>query len=357
MNEIRGTSRAAAAFYLAIFIPILLIATDGVVIETKDGGGSLTPRLLITKDVNISTTTFQKTHVLFDKADATTAAELRFAEATGAGGNTVTFKAPDSIAADVVWTLPADNTTGFLKNTAGTLSWSSSASATLHSQEFTANGTFTVPSGVTEAWATCVGAGGGGGGSDGSAGGGGGGGGETKYRIRVTGLVPGNNIAITVGSGGAGGTNAFPFAGGNGGSSSFGATVAAAGGAGGFNGSGGTAGTGGNGGGTVAGGAGGTAGNAGANGIGHARGCGGGGGGGGTKAGGSAGDSAAGAAGGVGGGGGGGSSQDGAGGTGGTVFNGTAGSNYGGGGGGTASAAGATGGTGAGGIVIVEYVN
>lgn len=93
-------------------------------------------------------------------------------------------------------------------------------------QVFTASGTFTVPDGVTRVKVTVIG-GGGGGGSTGTGGalsssGGGGGGVAIKY---ITGLTPGETIAVTVGAGGAANTS--------GGTSSFGAFCSATGGTGG----------------------------------------------------------------------------------------------------------------------------
>lgn len=75
-------------------------------------------------------------------------------------------------------------------------------------QVFTANGTFTIPTGVTAVKVTVVGGGGGGsrtfsGGSQ-RANGGGGGGAAIKF---LTGLTPGNTLTVTRGAGGAGGTN------------------------------------------------------------------------------------------------------------------------------------------------------
>lgn len=64
-------------------------------------------------------------------------------------------------------------------------------------QTFTANGTFTIPTGITAIKVTVVGGGGNGGGSGYILGSGGGGGGAAiKY---FTGLTPGNTIAVTVG--------------------------------------------------------------------------------------------------------------------------------------------------------------
>jgi hypothetical protein len=74
------------------------------------------------------------TSVLLDStciACTQTAAELRFEERTGACSNYVGFKAPDSVAANVIWTLPAaDGSCGQVLTTCGccNLSWSSVSS-------------------------------------------------------------------------------------------------------------------------------------------------------------------------------------------------------------------------------------
>lgn len=96
------------------------------------------------------------------------------------------------------------------------------ASATLSSYVgtratvYTGNATFTIPTGITQLKVTVVGAGGGGGGSTGgTAAGGGSGGTAIKW---LTGLTPGNTLAVTVGTAGTAGA-ATPTAGGNGGNS------------------------------------------------------------------------------------------------------------------------------------------
>lgn len=97
-------------------------------------------------------------------------------------------------------------------------------------QVFTTSGTFTVPAGVTGVVVEVWGAGGGGAGGPGSGGAGGGGAGGGGYAIkRVTGLVPGATVSVTVGTGGAAG--AVAGNGGGGGSSSFGVHCSATGGA------------------------------------------------------------------------------------------------------------------------------
>jgi hypothetical protein len=81
--------------------------------------------------------------------------------------------------------------------------------ATLHSQEFTANGTFNVPVGVTAVWLTMIG-GGGGGASDWPpnspflSNGGGGGGAAEFCRSRLIAVPSGGTVPITIGAGGAG---------------------------------------------------------------------------------------------------------------------------------------------------------
>lgn len=75
-------------------------------------------------------------------------------------------------------------------------------------QQFTASGTFVVPSGVTEVSILAVGGGGGGGCGSSYSAGGGGGGGVVRKRATVT---PGESLTITVGAGGAGGTSAAPL--------------------------------------------------------------------------------------------------------------------------------------------------
>lgn len=97
---------------------------------------------------------------------------------------------------------------------------------------FTANGTFTVPNGVTTIYVTAVAGGGGGGAklaSMGGAYGGGGGGGCIMWPLTVT---PGQQLTITIGNGGLGGTSAGAI-GGSGGSTSIGALLTLTGGAGG----------------------------------------------------------------------------------------------------------------------------
>jgi hypothetical protein len=88
---------------------------------------------------------------------------------------------------------------------------------------FTSNGTFTVPSGVTQIKITCTGGGGGGGGRQATSNAGpfsGSGGGAGATSIGVYTVSPGATLAVTVGAGGAGGVGAT--SGSNGSSSSVG---------------------------------------------------------------------------------------------------------------------------------------
>lgn len=108
-----------------------------------------------------------------------------------------------------------------------------------NAQVFTANGTFTVPTGVTRLVVTVFGGGGGGGGGSlspcagvyGQPGGAGG-----AAEVYLTGMTPGENITVTLGAGGNGGNGTTSGNGGNGtagGTTSFGAYVSCTGGAGG----------------------------------------------------------------------------------------------------------------------------
>lgn len=104
--------------------------------------------------------------------------------------------------------------------------WKVAFSAATGRIDFTANGSFTVPVGVTTIYVTAAaGGGGGGGGSDnstgqsslvGGGGGGGGGAGESIYDKSFS-VTPGQVIAITVGAAGTAGTAGTAAAGGAGG--------------------------------------------------------------------------------------------------------------------------------------------
>ena len=102
---------------------------------------------------------------------------------------------------------------------------------------FTASGTFTIPTGVTQALVTVVGGGGAGyNGTPGDVGGGGGGGGGTIQGY-ITGLTPGGTVTVTVGGSAgsssfgsyltatAGSTGSGNYGGGGGSSSASGATI------------------------------------------------------------------------------------------------------------------------------------
>jgi hypothetical protein len=106
----------------------------------------------------------------------------------------------------VAFIAPGTNGNTLVSN--GTV-WQSTAApyAGSKGQVFTSSGTFTVPTGVTAVKVTVVGGGGNGGAgnvSTSSPGGGGGGGVAIRY---ITGLTPGNTVAVTVG--GVGGTSSF----------------------------------------------------------------------------------------------------------------------------------------------------
>jgi hypothetical protein len=87
---------------------------------------------------------------------------------------------------------------------------------------FTSNGTYTVPSGVTQIWVSgCAGGGGGGGAASGITGGNGGSAGQSVIRTPFS-VSPGDSLSITVGAGGAAGASSSASgtnAGGSGGNS------------------------------------------------------------------------------------------------------------------------------------------
>jgi hypothetical protein len=93
----------------------------------------------------------------------------------------------------------------------------------LRYQEFTANGTFNVPSTVNKVKVEVIGGGGGGGKTSGSGGGAGG------YASAILTVTPSSSISVTVGAGGIGATGGTE-AGTDGGTSSFGSSVSATGG-------------------------------------------------------------------------------------------------------------------------------
>lgn len=111
----------------------------------------------------------------------------------------------------------------------GTLTIASTASGgggNLKGQEFTASGTFTVPTGISSLLVTMIGGGGGGGSRTTAIGGGGGGSGEYAVQIPMI-ATPGGTITVTVGTAGAGAAAAAGSADGTaGGDTSFGSFVA-----------------------------------------------------------------------------------------------------------------------------------
>lgn len=151
LRKYKTSSVLTACALLMVGATILLTQdTPGVTLRTKDGGGTLTDRVVITKDIAKSRIRFQKSNLQLEPAGiaAGDTADLRFFELAANGSNFTAFKAPDSLASDVTWTLPPDNTTGFMKNTAGTLSWvsigSSGAVTTVNTISPTGAGNFTI---------------------------------------------------------------------------------------------------------------------------------------------------------------------------------------------------------------------
>ncbi len=175
--------------------------------------------------------------------------DLKLYEDTDNGTNYVGFKAPSSVTADLLWTLPAtDGTADQVLKTdgSGTLGWASAGgggTGGVNVQIFTANGTFTIPTGVTKLKVSVVGGGGAGGtasGENAGAGGGGAGGMAIKW---LTGVTPGNTLSVTRGTAGntssvASGTETISTISATGGSAGANSTVDAFGSAGGAGGAG-----------------------------------------------------------------------------------------------------------------------
>jgi hypothetical protein len=118
------------------------------------------------------------------------------------GTNGLTFNNATTQTTAGITTAPS--TSGNVLTSNGT-SWVSSASSYVggRGQSFGANGTFTIPTGITAIKVTVVGGGGGGGSTSSDPIGGSSAGGAAISCL--TGLTPGNTLAVTVGAGGAGG--------------------------------------------------------------------------------------------------------------------------------------------------------
>ena len=107
----------------------------GLYIDTTNLVSTFAGDLQVQPDINANTTGFVSAMGGFGIVPDTignASGDLRFYEATASGGNYVGFKAPSTIAANKIWTLPsADGTNGQVLSTNGsaTLSWVSNTLA------------------------------------------------------------------------------------------------------------------------------------------------------------------------------------------------------------------------------------
>lgn len=115
---------------------------------------------------------------------------------------TTIFKIVDNNAG-TRFSIPANGTSQSTLNNTLITGGSTYGGTTQHVQAFISTGTFTIPTSVTSVKVTLVGGGGGGGGSTVTNNGGGGGSGGIAVKY-LSGLTPGNTIAVTVGAGGTG---------------------------------------------------------------------------------------------------------------------------------------------------------
>jgi hypothetical protein len=171
-------------------------STDLITEKTSAAGVTVDGVLL--KDTTVTANTIKAS------GTASSQGEVQLFEDTDNGTNYVGFRAPASITADTVWTLPdADGTADQVLKTngSGVLAFATAGGGGgVNVEVFTANGTFTIPSGVTKLKVTVVGGGGAGGAATGvDAGGGGGGGGGVAIKW-LTDVTPGNTLAVTRGA-------------------------------------------------------------------------------------------------------------------------------------------------------------
>lgn len=159
--------------------------------------------------------------------------------------NSIVLQVPTGLSTNLELTLPTgDGTSGQVLEGlgGGALGWrGANAVSAMNYQEFTSNGTWNKPPGVTVIYVECIGGGGGGGsgrrglpGTGGAnpnervrAGGGGGAGGQLTWRYMPAALITGTGVSVTIGAGGAGGPgittdNTSGISGEAGGQSSFG---------------------------------------------------------------------------------------------------------------------------------------
>lgn len=134
-NLISGHAKAVTLFAICALVLIcaavmLTQDTNGITLDTKNVGGSATNRIVVTTNADVSNVKFKNSNLFLEQSCDTLPAELRFFELATNGSNYVGFKAPASLSANKIWTLPtADGSSGQVLSTDGTgvLSWATPA--------------------------------------------------------------------------------------------------------------------------------------------------------------------------------------------------------------------------------------
>lgn len=197
--EFAGTDSTVMTFPSTSGTVVTTAATQTLTNKTLTSPTLTTPTLGVATatSVNKVTITAPATSATLTIADGKTLKADNSLEFAGTDATVMTFPSTSG----TVVTLAATQT--LTNKTLTTPTVTSIQGAVLKSQVFTSGGTFTIPAGITGVKFRVQGGGGAGGGGSASVNGSGGGSGGYAEKW-LTGLTPGNTLAVTVGAGGAG---------------------------------------------------------------------------------------------------------------------------------------------------------